>query len=94
MISAISAIANPLNVSRAVSARTARASAAARAPADARFQRSGSRTNSRTTNATAAGIRPHRKTKRHDVSGAAFRNTPAIWKFANVARNSPKGAEV
>ena len=34
------------------------------------LQRSGSWMNMRTTNATAAGSRPHRNTYRHDVSGA------------------------
>src|SRR6185295_14953502 len=53
------------------------------------FQRSGSFTKRRTANATAAGMRPQRKTYRHETSGDWLQRTPAIWKLTEVARNNP-----
>ena len=93
-MSAITAIANPLSVARRCAGVNSSAMRGWVLAAAACFQRSGSFTNMRTTNATAAGISPHRKTKRHDVSGEPWSSTPAIWKLTNVARNRPAGAEV
>src|SRR5580692_2851370 len=94
-MSAITAIENPEMVSARFSAVNSSAKRGRAAPAAAvSRQRSGSRTNRRTTKATAAGMRPHRKTNRQEVSGDPLKKTPAIWKLAKVARNSPKGAEV
>ena len=63
VMSAMTAIAKPLSVARAVLGREQLGDArAARALAAACFQRSGSLTNRRTMNATAAGTSPHRNT--------------------------------
>ena len=70
VMSAITAIANPPSVARRCSGVNSSAMrGCTRALAATCFQRSGSFTNRRTMNATAAGTSPNRNTKRHEVSG-------------------------
>src|SRR6185295_13621811 len=58
------------------------------------FHRSGSRTNSRTPSAAAAGRRPHANTHRHDVAGAFGKTVPVINWFTYPASTMNTGAEV
>ena len=54
------------------------------------FQRSGSAHEEPHDERGGGQMRPHRNTKRHDVSDERRAGPRTIWKFAKVARNKPE----